>query len=624
MRGTQRSRFAAASFVLILVAAAAPSSANAQLTQFGPAALTLAPASGVPVDLKLDVLSVIPDDAYGFVTAHHLRTLKTTVENVLRKLSVPFDAGDDYAKFGEFLDSLKGWDDEAAHAVAFFGNPDDDDPLAVGFVPVKNYAEFIKSLGAKEGGGEGPVEFEHPEEDDVQGWVALKDGYAVITESSEEGKALLTTVLASKKSLSASCEPIRKWLAEQQVAAVATTAGVQKAVEVMLEGMKEAENEVPEDAIGKQLAPIMLNLAKQGLELARSELTHVAFAPNIDEAKGLRFQVRAIYPAGGKVSGFMKGLPPLPADSLKHLSGEDYFAVQSYTNLEAFLEPSVNFARDVLKQVAEGNKLPFDAAEWQELMKEGAAMWKGVEYTSTVTAFVPGAGMYDGMCGIIKVADAPAYLAKYEPLMKKAWAAMRKLSDKLPELPLEHRKIDDRDVISIKLNVIELMSIFTPNDPALAQSQAMMKQMIGKDGNIEVLMTTVGDKHLIYAFNEDMLSTIAKNITEGKAGLADNVLIQTTAALLPRDLAAVGYVDLGGYIELIKQVMAQAMAGQGNAGFILPIPPFPNAPPFGYSLKGDATSLEADLVIPMDLMTAVRDYVLQVMAVFGGGGLNLN
>lgn len=622
MRGSLRSQFAATSFVLIFVAAAA-TSASAQLTQFGPAVTTVAPAAGISVDLKLDVLAAVPDDALGFVTVHQVRDLKTTVENVLRKLNVPFDNADEYGKFGDFLDSLKGWNDEAAHVLAFFGNPEDDDPLVAGFVPVKNYAEFIKSLGA-EGTGEGPVEFEHLDDANAQGWVALKDGHAVITESSDDGKALLTRILTSKKSLAASCEPIRKWLGEQQVAAVATTAGVQKAVDVMLEQLKNAENEVPDDAIGKQMAPIMLNVARQGLQLARSELTHVAFAPNVDETKGLRFQVRAVYPAGGKVSGFMGGLPSLPADSLKYLSGEDYFSVQSSTNLQALVEPSMNFAQDVLKQVAENNKLPFDAAEWQALMKESAGMWKGVEYTSTVTAFVPGAGLYDGMCGIVKVAAAADYLTKSETLMKKAWAALQKINNKLPELPLAHRKINDRDVISIKLDVIQLMAMLSPADPTLAQSQAMMKQMIGKDGNIEALITTVGDKHLIYAFNEDTLATIAENISNNKAGLADNVLIQQTAALLPRDLTAVGYVDIGGYVELVKQMMSQAMAGQGGAGFVLPIPPFPNAPPFGYSLKGDATAIEGDLVIPMDLMTAVRDYVLQIMAVFGGGGLNLN
>lgn len=622
MRGFMRSRCIATSFVLILCATV--TTAYAQLAQFGPAVTTLAPAAGIPVDLKLDVLTVIPDDALGFLTAHHLKGLRTTVENVLRKLSVPFEAGGDYADFNEFIDSVKGWNDEAAHAVAFFENPDDDDPLAAGFVPVKNYPEFLKSIGTAEGSGEGPVEFKNPDHGDIKGWVALKNGYAIITEPSDDGKALLTVILASKKSVSSSCEPIRKWLGEQQAAAVATTAGVQHAVDLMLKELENAENDVPDDAIGKQLAPVLMKLAKQGLQLARSELTHVAFAPNIDEAKGLRFQVRAVYPAGGQVAAFVKGIPPLPADSLKHLSGEDYFAVQSYTNLEALTKPSLAFVSEMLALVAKSNELPFDAAEWKGLLDEGAEMWKGVHHQSAVTAFIPGAGLYDGMCGLIRIDDAKAYLVKQEAWMKRAWAAARKLSPKIPEYPLEVRKVDGRDVNAYSFNVIELMALMSPNDPAVAQSQAMMKQMIGNGGKVTVLFSAVDDNHIVYAFSDDMLTTIADNIRDGKAGLADNVLIQQTAALLPRDLAAVGYVDIGGYVEMVKQMMTQMMAGQGAGGFALPIPPFPNAPPFGYSLKSDAAALQADLVIPMDLMTAVRDYVMQVMAVFGGGGLNLN
>jgi hypothetical protein len=223
------------------------------------------------------------------------------------------------------------------------------------------------------------------------------------------------------------------------------------------------------------------------------------------------------------------------------------------------------------------------------------------------------------MGGLIRVDDAKAYMTKQEAWMKKVWAAARKLSPLVPENPHELRKIGDREVHAYPINVIELMSLITPNDPNLQQQQQMMKQMIGHDGKVTVLFSAVDDKHLVYAFSDEMLTAVADNIRDGKAGLADNVLIQQTAALLPKDLAAVAYVDLGGYIEMVKQMMMQMMAGQGNAGFVLPIPPFPNAPPFGYSMKADATAVQVDFVVPMDLMTAVRDYVLQVMAAFGQG-----
>src|SRR5262245_51711229 len=98
-----RARCAFASFVLL---AAATTSVSAQVSQLIVPGTTLAPGSGfgtVPKALELDVLTVVPEDALGLVTAHHLRDTQKMIEDVLRKLSVPVDGSDEYAEFNQFL-----------------------------------------------------------------------------------------------------------------------------------------------------------------------------------------------------------------------------------------------------------------------------------------------------------------------------------------------------------------------------------------------------------------------------------------------------------------------------------------------------------------------------------------
>jgi hypothetical protein len=109
-------------------------------------------------------------------------------------------------------------------------------------------------------------------------------------------------------------------------------------------------------------------------------------------------------------------------------------------------------------------------------------------------------------------------------------------------------------------------------------------------------------------------------VKQGKAGLADDIQIKEAAALLPADSQWLGYLNVGGYVELAKKFMGAAMAaGGGGANFLPPIPPFPDAPPVGFSARVNSTSLEGHIVVPMGLAEAVRDYVLQMRGVFGGG-----
>lgn len=119
------------------------------------------------------------------------------------------------------------------------------------------------------------------------------------------------------------------------------------------------------------------------------------------------------------------------------------------------------------------------------------------------------------------------------------------------------------------------------------------------------------------SYSESGLKLVYDAAKSDAPGLADDVMIKKTAALLPSDVMMAGYFDIGGYLELIKKVMNTMMAAQGQGAFPIPIPPFPSSPPIGYTFKAASNTASLDLVVPMELMENTRDYVMQMQALIG-------
>jgi len=582
-------------------------------------ASALAPITNtLPVDLRVDVLNVVPADALALVTAHHILDTKQGVEGLLRKLEVPFDASNEYDEFTDFLDNLEGWDEKGTHAMVFLTLEGQAQPEFALLVPVTNYKQFARSLGADPEAA-GVTEFNI--EDGPNGYIANKGEYAVLAEDNAEGRAVIEAVLASKKSLAGSSEPIRKWIGDHPLSGIVTPHGVQKAVDVVLEGLAEAKNEVPDEPLPRILAKFFLPLVESTLKAARDELTFLVAAPSLDESKGVAFSARAFFKSGGKFSGAVAGLPTLPADALKHLPDDGYFTAAAYVYPEKLTDAVIDFALPILDALKDEADLPIDVSQFKPLLEKARTSGKGVKYVSTVQS-IGGESMYDGLAGLYEVADAPGFVKNQEAILKEMIAAAQKLSDQVPDVSLEKKTVADVEATFWSLDIVEMMAAFDPNTFGQEPGKSLMKSMIGNDGRMTMYLGAVDARHVVYAFGEKTFATVAENVRGKKPGLADDLMIKKTAALLPSDLASVGYVDIGGYITMIKNMMMKAMAAQGQAqalgGFAMMIPPFPAAPPVGYSLKLTGTSVEVDFVVPLELMTATRDYAKQVQAMFGG------
>ena len=271
--------------------AAGVSSASAQTGAAAASLVALAPGGTVPV-LESDVLGVVPENAHGVILGGNLLESKATLEKVMRKLSIPFDQGDDYGKFTQFLESLRGWDAKSMHAWAFVPGEGADDVEFVVFVPVTSYKDFAASLGAENDAG-GPSAFQV--EDGPDGYIASKGGFAVLVEKGDED--VLTKVIAAKKGVSDVGPAVRTWVGKHQIAGLILPAGMAKIFDKMLEGLDEIKKQV--GAAGNEAAmvagvfDVYVDLVKAG----RDEVTMFAFGakpigPTCGKWRGIGLQVR--------------------------------------------------------------------------------------------------------------------------------------------------------------------------------------------------------------------------------------------------------------------------------------------------------------------------------------------
>ncbi len=619
MSGFSRSRCVVASVFLFLFAvAAAP--VQAQLTRLAVPATTLAPALPVPADLTLDVLNVLPENTLGFVTAHHLLDTKTTVENVLKKLTIPYDAGNDYAEFEEFVASLKGWDDKGTHALALFAVAEQKEPDVAVFVPVKNYKEFAASLGA-DVAGEAPTEFKV--EDGPKGWIVAKGNYAVLTEPGDDGLALLETILKSNKSLTEARGPLRRWIGEYQVAAVVTRAGTDKIIDEVLKGLEEVKKDFAEnkdEEIVGQAAQVIAIFDMYGkiLESLRDDVTHLAVGGNLSETTGLHLAGEALFLPNGKFAEVTKNFTPLSADALNGLPDDRFFMAGAGTLPTELAESLMNFSFGMYKNMPKDQGgLQLDEADLKKLTELSTASMKGVKQFS-MTFGAQGQGMLGGIVALYRVEDSAAFMTNYETAMKSVQELSKKAdSPLLPQQVLEHRKVDDLDVLAVTIDISKQFDQLGAGQPLPVKK--IVESMFGGNGTITGYLVAAGNDTVVMTYDEKMLTQVVADVKAKKAGLGGNVNLQKTAAMLPQKLQWVGYLDVGGAVDFGKKMADAAMAAQGQGGFPIPIPPFPNVAPIGAAGRINGTALEGHFVVPMDLMEGVRDYVQQVSQMFGGG-----
>ena len=330
----------------------------------------------------------------------------------------------------------------------------------------------------------------------------------------------------------------------------------------------------------------------------------------LDETAGLVIAKQAVFKADGKIAAASKGIPLLPASPLSGLPDGDVFiagaGVMHDSWAKALMELSLDMSVKLPKEAGGYNLTPEQAKEIAAL---SALAFSGVKQMSGSMS-ISGKSLFDGAYVIVQTTDAKKFVDRYETNMAKTNAIVAKNpAATYPKATLERKQIDGRDTLIMTMDMSKMLEQMQASQPP--QLKGMMESMFGAGGKVKAYLLAIDKETVLMTYSEDSLKQLAASVMANKAGLATSLTLKKTAALLPAEAHVVGYLSIGGYIDLIKKVIA-------GAGFPFPVPAFPQTPPVGFSSRLVNNSIESHIAVPMALMEGIRDYVQTVKAQFGG------
>ena len=155
--------------------------------------------------------------------------------------------------------------------------------------------------------------------------------------------------------------------------------------------------------------------------------------------------------------------------------------------------------------------------------------------------------LYAKMGLIMRVDDSRQFMARYEDQLKRYAEFLNGVDNPLFQ-PIEVEKTEVGGIAGLK------MSMKTPQLPDNMKTPAqpqMMKLMFGPEGKINAWIVPADEHSVVVGYvNQKLLQRTIDAVKQGKPGLAGLAEVKQTAALLPSDAVAVGYVSLSGLATL--------------------------------------------------------------------------
>jgi hypothetical protein len=140
------------------------------------------------------------------------------------------------------------------------------------------------------------------------------------------------------------------------------------------------------------------------------------------------------------------------------------------------------------------------------------------------------------------------------------------------------------------------------------EDKEILKKVLGPD-LLRVRIAPVGKDILVMVFGggSKRLAAVADLAAKGKAPLAGDPGIMHVASKLPKARLSEVYLAFDHLLQLVLRVAELS-------GTTLPVQPVENAAPAGFSSSCYDNSLRVDVFVPMELIVAVKDVIMQIMA----------
>ncbi len=456
-------------------------------------AFGLAPARWA---LAADVLDAIPSTALAVIVVNRLEATSDKIEKLAGKVQAPSVSLLSLARVQTGIHA--GLDDKATAAMAWL--PAEDQPLEaptpIVILPVTDYEKFVAQLQP-----------ENATDKITQVYVAgkpvlvcQKGDFAVL--AGAEFEPALKDVLASVKSVGDELSPLRTWLAEVDVAAVATPAVIKvlsgTANDWLSTQIDVLEQQgVPGGPGGAAVLPA-LKLYQQLSMAAGDELYLAAIGIRSDEAGTVRVSTRLRLTPGGRWAETAGRIEGSNKPLLTGLPDGPFVGVAAIQ----YSEPLRNLAGWFLSE--EGRKLnpaldklpPDQRAKFAEIFGRIMAQQQNGKFW--IGAPKPDEPLLSNAILIAKVDDSKEYLSQIDELGKLPSGDGENARKILSLGEVKHIQVDGHDAIEY---VTSMKDIEAGQPAPLAEPvKAVFKKIFGSDDAIHTYLAAIDDHTIVSAY----------------------------------------------------------------------------------------------------------------------------
>lgn len=549
-----------------------------------------------------DLLGVIPEESLGFAVVNRLAETDAKIQALGREMQLPVPSALEMFKARAGLQDVL--DEKGSAAIVLLpGGDAGSRPAAVLFLPVTDYKQFLRQLKPDDASAK-IVEVEVRNQSFL---IGSRGGYAVVARSGN--RDALEKVLGSSKRVAAGLAPLRRMLAEGDVAGVITRRGIKLLAAKGQEALQQAKTALaalPEDKKeGIEAAIGVFDVYGQIIKALGEEINSYAVAGRIDDGGNLHLIERVRVTPGGQAARILSEVKPPRRDLLTGLPDGPFVFALAGVLPESAGECLMQFSAAVMK--AAPGIYGLDAQQVDELIEISRQSMKGLHGMSMMMGVgKPGDPIYSNIAVVEMVDDSEAFLADYR---KTIQAMNRLLKDAegsiMKPVKLKEVKIGEASALKLTMKI----PMF-PGAEKMPNFDEIMEKLFGPGGKM-IAFIAAADEHTILAAytNRRLLRQCLKAADGTQPGLAADPAVAKTAAMLPSGAQWVGYISPKGMIDFIKRVIP-AVTPEGQTA--PKIPNFPETPPIGFAVKAAPGSVRSHTVVPAAVLKGIGGFVAEI------------
>jgi hypothetical protein len=549
-----------------------------------------------------DVLKLVPDSALGVVVLNRPSTLDFKIQALGRQLQLPIPSP--LAILGQQTGLHEGLDETAS--IALLVLPPQGKlpmPTPIILVPVTDYDKFLAQFNP-EGPAGGISKIKIMDKETLARSIG---GYAALT--GPEFRESLETGLTLAGEVPAGLAAWRGWLNKNDVAALVlqpgikqASAAVQQGIQVMKSQLANAPDEQTKAAAG------VFDMYAKLFQAAEKELTGHGLGLQLDQSGTVRVVSRTALVPEGNWAQLVGQCPPSKENFLAGLPAGPFVMAGGATIPAAAWEAMLKMSMDLMKSMPQVYGM--SAQQTNKLPEMSLESMKQVHSLSMVMG-VPAKGqsMYSNMVGIMRVDNAQTFMVAYEKDLTKNFAFFKAAkSPMFGQMEVKPGEVGGVAALEMTMGMPQF-----PAGPAAQQQTKVMEAMMGPGGKLNVWIVPADEHHVVFGYvGKESLQRAIAAIKEGTPDLDKDVQLATTSVLLPTGANMVAYVSPAGMIDFVKQMAGVTLPPGINP--LAKLPAFPATPPVGFALTTAPNELQTEFVVPADVVQAIRQFTMDVMA----------